>query len=109
MRQRCAQAEENIFAWAFGDDTANSTEWFGQTFKWVRAAADGAGATDLQLFYNDVSTNSNISCLTRSDLAPSSPRCLSSACCALADQAVPHVRSMASRRPAPRRTRCCGG
>ena len=68
MRQRCAQAEENIFAWAFGDETANSTEWFGQTFKWVRAAADGAGATDLQLFYNDVSTNSNSSCLTTRSL-----------------------------------------
>ena len=72
MRQRCAQAEENIFAWAFGDDTANSTEWFGQTFKWVRAAADGAGATDLQLFYNDVSTKSNSSCLISSASAASS-------------------------------------
>ena len=46
-------AQENIFSWAFGDSTHNSTEWFGQTFKWVRAAADGAGATKLKLLYND--------------------------------------------------------
>ena len=46
-------AQENIFSWAFGDSTHNSTEWFGQTFKWVRAAADGAGATKLNLLYND--------------------------------------------------------
>ena len=48
-------AEENLFSWAFGDDAHNSTEWFGQTFKWVRAAADKAGATKLRLFYNDYS------------------------------------------------------
>jgi GH35 family endo-1,4-beta-xylanase len=46
-------AEENLFSWAFGNSTHNSTEWFGQTFKWVRAAADSAGATKLRLFYND--------------------------------------------------------
>ena len=41
--------EENIMAWAFG----NTSDWFGQAFRWVRAAADGAGASNLQLFYND--------------------------------------------------------
>ena len=46
-------AEENLFSWAFGNATHNSTDWFGQTFKWVRAAADSAGATKLRLFYND--------------------------------------------------------
>ena len=46
-------AEENLFSWAFGNETHNSTDWFGQTFKWVRAAADSAGATKLRLFYND--------------------------------------------------------
>ena len=46
-------AKENIFSWAFGNATHNSTAWFGQAFKWVRAAADGAGATKLKLFYND--------------------------------------------------------
>ena len=46
-------AEENMFSWAFGNSTHNSTAWFGQTFKWVRAAADGAGASKLKLFYND--------------------------------------------------------
>lgn len=45
--------EENIFSWAFGNETANSTAWFAQTFRWVRSAADKAGATKLQLFYND--------------------------------------------------------
>ena len=45
--------EENLYSWAFGTDTHNSTDWFGQTFRWVRAAADKAGATELQLFYND--------------------------------------------------------
>ena len=46
-------AEENLFSWAFGNATHNSTDWFGQTFQWVRAAADNAGATKLRLFYND--------------------------------------------------------
>ena len=46
-------AEENMFSWAFGNETQNSTDWFGQTFRWVRAAADKAGATKLRLFYND--------------------------------------------------------
>ena len=47
--------EENIFSWAFGDATHNSTDWFAQTFKMVRAAADGAGSgpSKLRLFYND--------------------------------------------------------
>ena len=47
--------EENIFSWAFGNATHNSTDWFAQTFKMVRAAADGAGSgpSKLRLFYND--------------------------------------------------------
>ena len=32
--------ELNMFSWAFG----NGTGWFGQTFKWVAAAADKAVA-----------------------------------------------------------------
>ena len=43
--------EENIMSWAFG----NSTDYFGQIFRWVRAAADKAGAPELRLFYNDYS------------------------------------------------------
>lgn len=43
--------DENLFAWAFG----NSSDWFGQTFHWVSAAARRAGASSpaLRLFYND--------------------------------------------------------
>jgi endo-1,4-beta-xylanase len=41
--------EENIMSWAWD----NSTEYFGQIFRWVRAAADKAGHPKLRLFYND--------------------------------------------------------
>ena len=43
--------EENLFAWAFN----NTTDWFGQAFRWVSAAARRAGASSpsLRLFYND--------------------------------------------------------
>lgn len=47
--------QENIFSWAFGNSTHNSTDWFAQTFQMVRTAADGAGSgpSKLRLFYND--------------------------------------------------------
>ena len=41
--------EENIMSWAFG----NSTDYFGQIFRWVRTAADKAGHPEVRLFYND--------------------------------------------------------
>jgi len=49
--------ELNLFSWAFD----NTTGWFGQTFHWLRQAADKAvasapaGTPRVRLFYNDYS------------------------------------------------------